>query len=347
LKKLSIPVYSHLTKQQILKKVLKSFYIECGKIELHEGSYFDTYSLSLKHGTRISKVNKALMDIGLALKANSCPIGYPALSEGVYKIEVQKEKIKTLSFDQIYPAAHNMYMPIALGVNADGTIFNKDLQRLPNLLIGGVPGSGKSILLHAIILSAIKTNAKIYLSDPKMVEFSMYEDFKSVESIPYTVDDMRSSLEQVFKAMENRFKLLKKTKVRNAQEYNVLGKKMRPIVMVIDEWADLILQDRTLQEQMCRIAQKGRAAGISIVLATQRPSSRIISGLIKASFSGRISLRVASSIDSRIILDHKGAEKIKDVGMGLYIDHSMNEPKIFRAPWIEDINEELEKIGSA
>jgi S-DNA-T family DNA segregation ATPase FtsK/SpoIIIE len=111
---------------------------------------------------------------------------------------------------------------------------------------------------------------------------------------------------------------------------------MRPMVMIVDEWADLVLQNKNIQKPLCVIAQKGRAAGLSVILATQRPAREVISGLIKANFSGRIALKVASNVDSRIILDHSGAEKITDVGVGLYLDQRMSEPLMFRSAWIED-----------
>ena len=112
-------------------------------------------------------------------------------------------------------------------------------------------------------------------------------------------------------------------------------------MIVVDEWADLVLQDKEIQKSLCLVAQKGRAAGVSIILATQRPSCRVISGLIKANFPGRVALKVASAVDSRVILDSNGAEKISDIGTGLYVDGSMSKPILFRAPYIEDVSEEL------
>ena len=133
-------------------------------------------------------------------------------------------------------------------------------------------------------------------------------------------------------------------RARSAAEYNKMvspEKRMRPVVVIVDEWADLVLQDKDIQKSLCLVAQKGRAAGISIILATQRPSCRVISGLIKANFPGRIALKVASAVDSRVILDSKGAEKITDIGTGLYLDGSRPKPVLFRAPFIENVSEEL------
>lgn len=344
---LKIPVLLPTDKPSTLKKVLKAFKIEARAISLREDEYFDTYDIELVPGTRSSKLDRALIDIGMALKAHACPRGYPVLSDGVYRIEVQKRELKSLSFEQAYRPAQNMYMPAALGVNADGNEFCIDLQKLPNLLVGGIPGSGKSVLLHSITLSILKIDAKVYLVDPKMVEFNIYENIDNVPMIVNDIPGVKEVIEEVTKIMDSRFLRLKSNGSRNIHDYNIAKpkKRMEPIVVIIDEWADIILQNRKIQEPLCRIAQKGRAAGISIILATQRPSSRVISGLIKANFSGRIALKVVSNIDSRVILDQSGAEKIEDVGVGLYLDQSLGEAKMFRATWIKNIEQELLSIN--
>jgi DNA segregation ATPase FtsK/SpoIIIE, S-DNA-T family len=345
---LKLPVHINSDKSSKIKRTLNSFKIECTNIHLAEGKYFDIYDLELKPGTRSNVLDRALTDIGLALKSHSCPRGYPVLSSGVYRIEVQKQELKSISFDQAYSPAEDMYMPVALGVDSDGSEFCIDLHRLPNLLIGGIPGSGKSVLLHSIIFSLLKCSSELYLIDPKMVEFTLYEGLSGVKTIVNNIDGTYNVISEVNQIMENRFELLQSKKARNVQDYNKkvsARKRLNPVVIVIDEWADIILQDKKVQEPLCRIAQKGRAAGVSIVLATQRPSSQVISGLIKASFSGRIGLRVVSNIDSRVILDQGGAEKIVSIGSGLYLDQSMSEAKIFRAPYIEDVEAELSVLG--
>jgi DNA segregation ATPase FtsK/SpoIIIE, S-DNA-T family len=348
LSSLRLPVHVNSDKPSKIKRTLKSFKIECTKIVLTEGDYFDIYDIELRPGTRSSTVDRALTDIGLALKSHSCPRGYPVLSSGVYRIEVQQKELKSISFDRAYSPAEDMYMPVALGVNADGSEFCIDLHKLPNLLIGGIPGSGKSVLLHSIIFSLLKCSSDLYLVDPKMVEFNLYEGLQGVKTIVNDIEGTYDVISQVTEIMENRFKLLKSKRARNVQDYNnkvSAKKRLNPVVIVIDEWADIILQDKKVQEPLCRIAQKGRAAGVSIVLATQRPSAKVISGLIKASFSGRIGLRVVSNVDSRVVLDQGGAEKIISVGSGLYLDQSMSEAKIFRAPYIEEVEAELNALG--
>jgi len=217
-------------------------------------------------------------------------------------------------------------------------------------LIGGTTGSGKSVLLHSFILSLLGSDAVLHLVDPKMVEFGAYDKLESVKSIVHSAEEAGEVIEEVRSLMEARFVCLHKSGTRNVIDYNKRvdnRNRMRPVVVVVDEWADIVLQDKDIQKTLCLVAQKGRAAGISIILATQRPSCRVISGLIKANFPGRIALKVASAVDSRVILDRNGAEKITDIGTGLYLDGRLSKPMLFRAPYITDIQREIDKIQPA
>ena len=234
-----------------------------------------------------------------------------------------------------------------MGTCNDGNDLIVDLNSIPNLLIGGTTGSGKSVLLHNIILSQLNFGAKVYLVDPKYVEFSMYKDAFKVEKIDNSVEEFKLTLNELFEIMNYRYNLMRKFRSRNIKEYNnnkFVKNPFKPIVMIIDEWADLCLQDKSLQESLCLIAQKGRASGISIVLATQRPSVNVISGLIKANFPGRICLRVATSIDSKVIIDSLGGEQITEVGCGLYLDGSLRKPIKFKTPYISDVEKFLKRL---
>lgn len=345
-KNIAVPLFEK-NKLEVMSEILEAFNIECQSISLDENTYIDNYNLILNPGTKASRVERALLDIGLALKAQSSPRGYPVLKEGVYRIEIQKRELDSQPFLALHKNNNKMYAPITLGTDASGEIFQIDLHHLPNLLIGGIPGSGKSVLLHGLILSLINSGAKLYLVDPKMVEFNIYDDISNVKALQNTVEGMYEVIDSVRNIMNSRFEKLSRYKCRNIHEYNLKvksNKRMCPVVVFVDEWADIILQDKAIQKPLCVIAQKGRAAGISVVLATQRPSANVISGLIKANFSGRIALRVASKIDSRIILDEAGAETISDVGVGLYLDHRTTEPKLFRAPYIKDPAKVLQKL---
>lgn len=338
------------TKEERLASILKSFNIRASSIRLTEGSYIDTYDVRLFEGSRASKLDRVLVDIGMALSSHAHPVGYPVMKSGSYRIELQTKEIVSPSFDDVRIAMseHDLYSPIALGVETSGKMFFRDLNKIPNLLVGGTTGSGKSVLLHSFILSLISGNADLYLVDPKMVEFGAYENLDQVKTIVNSADDAEGVIDSLISLMERRFSVLKKAKSRNVVEYNSIvrpDRSLRPIVLIIDEWADLVLQNKSIQKSLCFLAQKGRAAGISIILATQRPSANVVSGLIKANFPGRIALRTSSAVDSRVILDTSGAEKIEDIGMGLYLDGVTSKPISFRAANIVDIVYELNKLS--
>tara|TARA_Y100000310_G_C20608992_1_gene777005 strand:+ start:175 stop:1266 length:1092 start_codon:yes stop_codon:yes gene_type:complete len=338
-------------KEEKLFGLLKSFGIRTNSVRLEQKRFFDVYDIKLANGIRSSRLDRVLVDIGMAMSSHSHPNGFPVMKDGIYRIEMQREEIISPSFEQVYDSfPKNHYAPVALGVDSLGEFSFVDLNSLPNLLVGGTTGSGKSVLLHSFILSLLGSDALLHLVDPKMVEFGVYDNLESVKSIVHSAEDAGDIIEEVRSLMEARFACLHKMSTRNVIDYNkrVPNKnRMRPVVIVIDEWADIVLQDKDIQKSLCLVAQKGRAAGISIILATQRPSCRVISGLIKANFPGRVALKVASAVDSRVILDRNGAEKITDIGTGLYLDGRLSKPMLFRAPYITDIQREINKIQPA
>ncbi len=332
-------------KEEKFFSLLNSFGIKAEYVKLESKKFFDIYDVKLAPGVRSSRLDRMLVDLGMAISSHAHPVGYPVLKEGVYRIEVQKTEIESPLFQDVRKTfSQEAYSPLALGVDHHGDPYSIDLNTVPNLLVGGTTGSGKSVLLHSFILSLLSNDACLYLVDPKSVEFNLYSDLDAVKSLVNTVEEASDLIEEVRDLMETRFAYLSQAKVRSAAEYNRCvspEKRMRPVVIVVDEWADLVLQDKDIQKSLCLVAQKGRAAGISIILATQRPSCRVISGLIKANFPGRVALKVASAVDSRVILDAKGAEKITDIGTGLYVDGSMSKPALFRAPFISSVGDEL------
>jgi S-DNA-T family DNA segregation ATPase FtsK/SpoIIIE len=338
-------------KEEKLFGLLKSFGIKTSSVKLEQKRFFDVYDIKLADGIRSSRLDRVLVDIGMAMSSHSHPTGFPVMKDGIYRIEMQREEIVSPTFEQVFNSfPKNHYAPVALGVDSLGEYSFVDLNTLPNLLVGGTTGSGKSVLLHSFILSLLGSDAVLYLVDPKMVEFGMYENLSSVKTIVHSAEEAGMIIEEVRDLMETRFSYLQRSGTRSVIEYNKRSdhkNRMRPIVVIVDEWADIVLQDKDIQKSLCLVAQKGRAAGISIILATQRPSCRVISGLIKANFPGRIALKVASAVDSRVILDRGGAEKITDVGTGLYLDGSLSKPKLFRAPFITNIQEEINKIKPA
>jgi len=336
-------------KEEKFFSLLDSFGVKAEYVRVKSKKFFDVYDIKLSPGVRSSRLDRMLVDLGMAIESHAHPVGYPVLKDGVYRIEVQKAELESPTLQSVVQSFDaSSYSPIALGSDHHGEPFSVDLNRIPNLLVGGTTGSGKSVLLHSFILSLLKCDACLYLVDPKTVEFNVYSELDAVKSLVNTVEEASLLIEDVRDLMETRFSYLSNAKVRSAAEYNERvspEKRMRPVVIVVDEWADLVLQDKDIQKPLCLVAQKGRAAGVSIILATQRPSCRVISGLVKANFPGRIALKVASAVDSRVILDSNGAEKISDVGTGLYVDGSMPKPALFRAPLIEDVSKELELIS--
>ena len=333
------------SKEERLANILKSFNISIKGMELIESRFFDIFNIKLSSGVKSSKIDKVLTEIGLEFESQSKPRGYPVMREGVYRIEIQHSKIECPDLVDFLEECEDMFAPIVLGTDSFGKKIVKDLNKMPNLLVGGTTGSGKSVVLHNFILSLIYSGADLFLVDPKMVEFSSYENIEEVKSIVSFFEDFENIIEHLKTLMQIRFKLLKGSRCRNVHEFNLKAKnqsdKLKPIVLVIDEWADIVLQNPKIQKPLCYLAQKGRAAGISIILATQRPSANVVSGLIKANFPGRIALKVASSIDSRVILDSVGAEAINDPGVGLYLDGSISEPILFKSPYIENLEEKM------
>mgnify|MGYP003335632692 CR=1 FL=1 len=336
------------SKEEKLEEILKSYKISVVNISCNTFDNFDVYSLGLAPGVKISRLEKTLPEIGLNLKALSTPRGRVIMESGLYEISVQTSKPESFSIDYKAVASSkvNYYCPINLGKDEFGNDLLQDLNQLPNLLVAGTTGSGKSMLLHSIILSVAAKNAEIYLVDPKSVEFDIYRDLKCVQDSATDLDGAKKIMKNIFNIMQNTFATLKSKGCRNVVEYNSISKdKITPIVLIIDEWADLVLQDKKIQTDLCLIAQKGRAAGISVILATQRPSASIISGAIKANFPARIAMRVASAIDSRVILDASGAEKLAKVGSGIYLDPKTGELRQFFVPKIDSVDAEIKKLG--
>lgn len=331
-----------------LLNILKSFKVGVSSISLDRGRFFDYYNIRLAPGVRASKIDRLLMDIGLAMGAKSIPSGSLIMSQGIYRLSVQREEIRSPNFGQMLNGySGDYYMPLFIGVSESGDFIYRDLNKMPNLIVGGTTGSGKSVLLHSFVLSLLKSEAGMYLCDPKMVEFDRYSCLKNVKSLSSSVGEISVTIKTLINIMNYRFSILRKNGVRSASEYvdNNGTRLLQPLCLVIDEWADLVLQEKGLQKELSILAQKGRAAGISIILATQRPATSVISGLIKANFPGRIAMRVASAVDSRVILDQSGAEKIDNIGMGLILDGRSSEPVLFRAPNISDIDKELSSLN--
>lgn len=297
--------------------ILKAFNIKASCVDYHEVDNYCYYDLRLKTNARVKDVQKYSDEISLALKSPCKPSIKIIHQEGVVRLEFASARTKPLSLFHYFSysmAPKTGEINCLLGQTVDGHRMWMDLAQNPHLLIAGTTGSGKSTLVHTIIANLLKYNeVELFLVDPKRIEFSEYE--KNIKSIPvvFTYEESLELLNNLIEVMEDRYERIR------------LGADMRdirPIVLIIDEFSDLILQDKDFlfYNALCRLSQKCRAAKIHLILSTQRPSVNVINGTIKANFPARIGCRVASHIDSKVILDSSGAENLLGKGDALLRD---------------------------
>ena len=318
---------------KLIEQTLGSFDVEATVIGVNSGPSVTQYELQPGHGVPVRKITALQNDLALALSAAiriQAPIpGKPALGIEVpnkaTSLVTLREIIQTPSFQ-----ADQTLLSLAIGTDVSGNSVVGDLTRMPHLLIAGATGSGKSVCINALIagmlFQATPEELKYILIDPKRVEFSMFQDMPHLLVPVVTESDHAvSALRWAVAEMETRYKLFASHTVRNIGDFNgrapEMGLNPLPyIVIVIDELADLMMVAAgEIEELICRIAQLARAVGIHLMVATQRPSADIITGLIKANIPSRIAFAVSSSIDSRVILDETGAEKLLGRGDMLYL----------------------------
>jgi S-DNA-T family DNA segregation ATPase FtsK/SpoIIIE len=318
---------------KLIEQTLASFDVEATVIGVNSGPSVTQYELQPGHGVPVRKITALQNDLALALSAAiriQAPIpGKPALG-----IEVPNKATSLVTLREIIqtPTFQNdqTLLSLAIGTDVSGNTVVGDLTRMPHLLIAGATGSGKSVCINALIagmlFQATPEELKYILIDPKRVEFSMFQDMPHL-LVPVVTesDHATSALRWAVAEMETRYKLVASHTVRNIADFNGkapdMGLNPLPyIVIVIDELADLMMVAAgEIEELICRIAQLARAVGIHLLVATQRPSADIITGLIKANIPSRIAFAVSSSIDSRVILDETGAEKLLGRGDMLYL----------------------------
>jgi hypothetical protein len=324
--------------------LLSSLKISSEKISFQSEGSIDTILIYPRFDSKISKLEKNLKQIGLIFRSKSEPIGYYDYSAGCYKIELRRRGLQVREYSEICNAIPTGEVPLLLGMAANGSPLSVDLGRLPNLLIAGVPGSGKSMLLHSLVLSIIRSEANIHLCDPKMVEFSRYAHIKNVRTVTHGHSELQDVLSHLNNMMFERYSKYQKSGCADIKEYRRLkDSKEKYECLVIDEWADIVLSNPKIIDQIVTLAQKGRAAGILLVLATQRPSAKVFPGLIKASFPGRIALRTASSMESRIILDKNGAENLDEIGSAILSGPISSSDILFKTPWFSNLTAYINK----
>lgn len=315
--------------EQTMQGVLNTLKIRADVVSVENSGTMVKYLLSIGAGEKVNKLEKYSTEISLALKSYSKPIIKIISELGLVSIEVLNSPAGVVKFSDIVGKLKNetASIPLILGRTHDGKDLITDLTKMPHILLAGSTGSGKSVMLHSFISSMIlsKKNIRLVLIDPKTVEFTYYSNIKQLlYPIIHDLGSAQDVMEQLTEEMEERFDLMYKCGTNSVVDYNIKKhSKMLPyIVLIIDEFSDLFISDkkRDKYKNLCMLAQKSRACGIHIIIATQRPSVDVITGLIKANFPARISCRLPSLFDSRVILDQSGAEKL--LGNGDAIIHS-------------------------
>ncbi len=355
-------------------ETLGNYKIKIDKIKATIGPTVTLYEIVPAPGIRISKIKSLEDDIALSLSALGIRIIAPIPGKGTIGIEVPNQKPRIVSMKSILASKKfqeaEMELAIALGKTISNETFVFDLTKMPHLLVAGATGQGKSVGLNAIIASILfkkhPAQLKFVMIDPKKVELSIYSKIErhylaklpeSEEAIITDTQQVIHTLNSLCAEMDDRYDLLKNAQVRNIKEYNArfISRRLNPnkghrfmpfIVVVIDEFADLIMTaGREIEHPISRLAQLARAIGIHLVIATQRPTTNIITGVIKANFPARIAFRVTSMIDSRTILDGSGADQL--IGRGDMLFLSGNEPVRLQCAFIDgpEIEEVTDFIG--
>lgn len=322
----------------ILNKLFGNLKIDARVSSFKTENYFFIFDVELGPTGTFKKIERYSTEIALALKSFSLPIIYPVPSYGIVRIEVLQKEMDNVIFEELLSEAsiEDQKIPLTIGRKISGLPLTIDLFSLPHLLVAGTTGSGKSILLHNIINNLLIScsNFQIALIDPKRIEFSYYDKISQLFApIAKDTNSSIALLNELIDEMERRFEILEKNNCRNISEYKG---EMKYIVVIIDELADLMMSSEFLaQDKICRLAQKSRACGIHIIAATQRPSADVVTGLIKANFPVRISGQVSSAIDSRVVLDKSGAEKLTGNGDAI-IDGGKYKFERFKGSFISE-----------
>ncbi|CJD03232.1 DNA translocase%2C cell division protein [Streptococcus pneumoniae] len=347
---------------KILEATFASFGIKVTVERAEIGPSVTKYEVKPAVGVRVNRISNLSDDLALALAAKDVRIEAPIPGKSLIGIEVPNSDIATVSFRELWEQSQTKaenFLEIPLGKAVNGTARAFDLSKMPHLLVAGSTGSGKSVAVNGIIASILMKarpdQVKFMMVDPKMVELSVYNDIPHL-LIPIVTNPRKASkaLQKVVDEMENRYELFAKVGVRNiagfnakVEEFNAQSEyKQIPlpfIVVIVDELADLMMvASKEVEDAIIRLGQKARAAGIHMILATQRPSVDVISGLIKANVPSRVAFAVSSGTDSRTILDENGAEKLLGRGDMLFKPIDENHPVRLQGSFISD--DDVERI---
>ena len=335
-----------------LNETLASFNIDAHIINVTRGPSVTRYEVELDKGVRLSKVTGCADDIALSLGASGVRIAAVPGKISVVGIEVPNRAVTTVSLREVIDspefAKAKSKTSVALGKSIDGSCIVGNIARMPHLLIAGTTGSGKSVCMNSIIISLLykagPDDVKLIMVDPKMVELGIYNGIPHL-LIPVVTDPKKAagSLQWAVTEMLRRYRMMSDMGVRDLESYNSIvtseedGQKLPQVVIIIDELADLMMvAAKEVEDSICRIAQMGRAAGMHLIIATQRPSANVITGLMKANIPSRIAFSVASAMESRIILDTMGAEKLVGKGDMLYAPIGCGKPLRVQGCFVTD-----------
>ena len=352
---------------EILERVLKDFKIVGKVVEVHIGPTVAQYELEIASGTRVNKITSINREIALALAKKDVRIEAPIPGKNTVGIEFANDVATPVSFYEIISSkkmmdAKDKKLMVPLGKSIMGDIGVCEINKMPHLLVAGTTGSGKSVCINGIICSILMRarpdEVKLVMVDPKVVELSVYNGVPHL-MCPVVSDPKKAAvaLSKMVAEMERRYETFSETQTKNIETYNayidkwneehkadgVTKARLPYIVVIIDELADLMMvAAKEVEDSILRITQKARAAGIHLIVATQRPSTDVITGLIKANIPSRISFAVGSGIDSRTILDQTGAEKLLGKGDMLFLPIGVNSPTRIQGSFITD--DEIKRI---
>ena len=353
-------------KADSLEEALKEFGVEAEVVNAEPGPAITMYELELAKGIKVNQISTLANDMARALGSGTVRVVAPLPGKHTIGIEVPNSQRETVRLKELFQKAsakvNKMQVPLFLGKNSSGEALVSDLADMPHCLIAGTTGSGKSVCINTIIISILMTRrpdeVKLILIDPKMVEMAAFESIPHL-MCPIVIEMRRAEqiLEWAVEEMDKRYELLKEAQVRNIASYNLLEqdelierfkpstkeeeamipKKLPHLVVIIDELADLMMTSgKEVESYIVRIAQKSRAVGIHLILATQRPERNVVTGLIKSNMPARIAFRVASGMDSRIILDSKGAETLLGKGDMLFLKPGTSELMRAQGAFLDD-----------
>ncbi|WP_390891276.1 DNA translocase FtsK [Gemella sanguinis] len=355
IKKQTVTKGDIVEKSKILQSTFNNFGIEVKIVKAIVGPSITQFQILPTPGTKVSKIVNLSNDIALNLAAKDVRIEAPIPGKSLIGIEIPNSVNELVTMKEVFVNdKDNSPLSVALGKDVSGESMFTRIDKTPHLLIAGSTGSGKSVCVNTIITSILLKNkpdkVKLIMIDPKMVELSIYDGIPhlltSVVTDPLKAADV---LHKVVLEMESRYREFARTRVRNIEGYNKIAEKdpdyreLPYIVVIIDELADLMMvSSKEVEESIARIAQKARAAGIHMIIATQRPSVDVITGVIKTNIPSRIAFAVSSSVDSRTILDKSGAETLLGKGDMLYLSADSSKPVRIQGAFLSD--DEVEKV---